>query len=401
MKFLSLLLGFYFVIQVGWSQSDLSHLKHVDAHVSSVSQKLIFQPDLLVSELTVPFQTDREKVRAIFVWIATNIEYNYTAYKNNIELYQNINEVMSTGKAMCFGFSLLFEEFCDRADLDCLIIEGYAKGLGYEEGQKLDKPNHAWNAVRIGNSWYLMDVTWASGTPRELAANQRVIDLESYFMTPPEDFIKTHLPQDPTWQLLKSKMTLEEFEDGPKVSEETERSIDHYSPADYSGLDEFDRDILYYRRSMEFNPEYIPFIEQLSFAYIYKANSLTDGIRAMQYYNLLNKAEKLEKEFLAYMDSAWQIIDPVSMIRIQKSKGIIRDEINYQHGVFHYEVAAELYNKCYNSKSPIMEIRDLANRYFSTASEHFAKVPNTSIYGGDAKEYLEIIRQYQARLKNR
>jgi len=373
--------------------------KQVDIHVKKISRPLIFHPDVLIDSLTIPFDKEEEKVRAIFVWIATNIEYNYIAFKNGVELIQNVNEVLVSGKALCYGYSLVFQEFCKLADIKCEIVEGYAKGLGYTKGQKFEKPNHAWNAVMLDNKWYLMDVTWASGVPRQLSGGERNIDLESFFMADPKEFIEKHLPEDPTWQLLTEKKTLEEFEKD-RVKEATNGEINAYSPKDYEGLNEYEKDILQYKRTLAFNPDYEIFAERLSFAHIYKAISLTDDLWKLEFEEISGQYSDIIKQFQAHMDSAWQVIDPIPLVKIQKNKRIIREEINYQTGIFYFELASQIFNKGFNQKISVARIEPLTSPLFKNARMHFSQVPANSIYLGDARDYLRIIDKYESRSKN-
>jgi hypothetical protein len=305
--------------------------------------------------------------------------------------------VLRSGKALCNGFSMLFAHLCDLAGVQVEIIAGYAKGYGYEEGQKFKEPNHAWNAINLEGSWYLCDVTWASGISDEFVRSNRNIDLDGYFMVEPEQFILTHLLEDPSWQLLGEKKTLEEFERGMGIEGNTAQ-INAYTPDDYLGMKADDKEVLQFKRSLQFNPDNIQFTERLSFAYIYKGMSLTDKLWEMSYQELKGKSDLLQSSFMAYMDSAWQLIDPLPLIRIQKSRRIIEDEINYQKGVFHYELGAELFNKGFNSKRALSEFSKLTRPFFITAKTHFEEVPPQSIYASDARDYLEIISKYESRM---
>jgi len=401
MRYLSLfILTFFFLSPIyGQSRENEVQFDHVDQHVKDISRQLIFHPDILVDSLTYPFKSDMDKVRAIFVWIATNIEYNFVAFQNNIELVQNVNEVLVSGKALCYGYSLVFQEFCKQADIKCQIIEGYAKGLGYRKGDKFEKPNHAWNAVKLEDEWYLMDVTWASGVPRQLNSGERIIDLETFFMTDPKEFIKKHLPEDPTWQLLSPKQTLEEFEKD-RTMEGTAEEINAYSPKDYEGLNEYDKDILQYKRTQAFNPDYVIFAERLSFAHIYKAISLTDDLWKLEFEEISSQSSKIIEKFQAHMDSAWKVIDPIPLVKIQKNKRIIREEINYQTGIFYFELGSQIFNKGFNQKISVARIDPLTHPLFKNARMHFTQVPSSSIYSGDARDYLRIIDKYESRSKN-
>lgn len=384
----------------GQNNSSKADFTEVDAHVKSISQQMIYHPEALADALTSRFGDDRQKARAIYTWIATNIEYNLVGYKNGLKDNQNINDVLRSGKALCNGFSMLFTHLCDLAGVKAEIIAGYAKGYGYEEGQKFKEPNHAWNAINLEGSWYLCDVTWASGISDDFVRSTRYIDLDSYFMVEPERFILTHLPEDPSWQLLGKKKTLEEFEKG-MGTEGNNTQINAYTPDDYLGMDAYNKEVLQFKRSLQFNPDNIQFTERLSFAYIYKGMSLTDKLWEMSYQDLKGKSDLLQSSFMSYMDSAWQLIDPLPLIRIQKSRRIIEDEINYQKGVFHYELGAELFNKGYNSQRELGEFSNLTRPLFITAKKYFKEVPPQSIYARDARDYLEIISKYESRLPKR
>ena len=75
---------------------------------------------------------------------------------------------------------------------------------------------HAWNAIKIGNIWHFVDVTWGSGY---LQNNQFKKDFKiKYFMVTPEKFINDHIPFDPMWQLLTYPIKYEEFDKDIKNS---------------------------------------------------------------------------------------------------------------------------------------------------------------------------------------
>ena len=155
---------------LSFGQIDQYELRfeHVDHHVSQVDKKFIFHPQLLSQNLSEGLTNDYDKVRAFYVWIARNIDYDLLAYVNKTRSGQSINQVMRSGKALCSGFSLLFNYFCQEAGIESVIIEGYAKGHGYRKNQQFEEVNHAWNAVKIYERWYLLDATWAIGNPTNI-----------------------------------------------------------------------------------------------------------------------------------------------------------------------------------------------------------------------------------------
>ncbi len=62
----------------------------------------------------------------------------------------------------------------------------------------------------MGEEWHLLDPTWGGGYVNE--GGQYVRDFEDfYFLTPPEQFIYSHFPREPRWQLLAEPVSAETF----------------------------------------------------------------------------------------------------------------------------------------------------------------------------------------------
>jgi len=163
----------------------------VDSYAKTVG---FYPPQILADKLTRPFKTEVEKVRAIYYWIAVNINYDYKGYysQNENEYTWLVNDVLKKRIAVCSGYSNLFKTLCDDAKISSKVIEGYS-------GPVLE---HAWNVVRIDCKWYLLDVTWGS-----------TLNNDYYFLCPPEYFINDHYSPPPyeKWNLLKHPPTLKEF----------------------------------------------------------------------------------------------------------------------------------------------------------------------------------------------
>lgn len=162
--------------------------------------------------LTAPAKNDREKARALYRWITQNIDYDVEGYFSNKYENTSPDNVLEERKSVCGGYANLFEAMAKEANLTVVIIRGYGKGIGYSPGAKIgNKTNHAWNAVRINGSWYLIDSTWGAGSVDEEGHFHRQFD-EHYFLTPPSRFVYDHFPDDQRWQLLNNPISKEEFE---------------------------------------------------------------------------------------------------------------------------------------------------------------------------------------------
>jgi len=109
---------------------------------------------------------------------------------------------------------------CDFAGVECVVVSGYAKGVGYEVGNSLpDDSNHAWNAIRVHKSYILIDSTWGAPDNDNDSGDKRSDKGVEYyyFMTPPEKFIYSHLPDEQKWQLLDNPVSKEDFINMPHI----------------------------------------------------------------------------------------------------------------------------------------------------------------------------------------
>jgi len=185
--------------------------------------------DILAKQLAALGKTDREKVRAIFRWITEHIDYNVGFYNKNKKsaapFYEEtddsnaalppLNErvaakVLYRKIAFCDGYARLFKTLCDHAGIQSEIIFGYARN----NYNKKFAVNHTWNAVYLDSSWHLLDVTWASGFITYSNEYVRRYD-DSYFLTPPGQFIRDHYPEDLQWTLLNDPPIYREFNQSP------------------------------------------------------------------------------------------------------------------------------------------------------------------------------------------
>jgi hypothetical protein len=159
----------------------------------------------LVAPLTENLKTDHEKLRVLFRWITENIQYNYGSKTDNAD------EVVKSKKAVCIGYSTLLKDMCNSAGIECEVVIGFSKTSYDQIGRKLKKTDHAWNAVKLYGKWYLLDVTWAT-CYLDSRKKKLVKDFdELYFLTPPELFIKKHLPEEKKWQLLEKPVSRSKF----------------------------------------------------------------------------------------------------------------------------------------------------------------------------------------------
>lgn len=152
--------------------------------------------DYLIRDL----KQDDEKVRAIYIWTTHNIRYDvanqykeivYTSYD------QMVVDALETRKGVCEHYAQLFQRMCAEAGVKSYVIAGYTRQEGHTEIADLD---HAWNAVKINEDYFFVDATWSAGYQDN--GTYRHIFQDDFFLIPPRQFIKTHIPFDTVWQFL-------------------------------------------------------------------------------------------------------------------------------------------------------------------------------------------------------
>lgn len=199
-----------------FSSSEVFH--RVDAHVirvgAELKEKLVYDVKTIAHSITQGARTELERVRAIWVWLCDNIEYDVSGFLGRSEKLSSPEEVIAAGRGVCCGYSSLCSEMCREVGIECQEVPGHSKGVGYIQGQSLRgvKSDHLWNAVMLSGQWFLLDACWGAGrVDMEHESFIKRFD-DFYFLTDPEEFIHSHFPDEETWQLLDSPISIEEFE---------------------------------------------------------------------------------------------------------------------------------------------------------------------------------------------
>ena len=95
--------------------------------------------------------TDQEKAYRIGRWMTDNIDYR-------VGVSVTMKDTLLNRKTQCHGFSVLYKILCNMADVECEYIYTVDN---YINGQDM---NHAWNIVKLGNYWYVVDMVGARNT---------------------------------------------------------------------------------------------------------------------------------------------------------------------------------------------------------------------------------------------
>lgn len=176
----------------------------VDAHALHLPAQAATNVTTLAIQLTEPFELPHEKVRALYTWVTHNIAYQDNANMDNrlwstpADLYrQRPEEVLRARTAVCLGYAQLFQSLATTAGLPSVVVSGIVK----QPDGTVPALGHAWVAVSIQGQWRLLDPTWGA-----LKNGRQTDAFEHYFLPDPVDFVQTHLPDDPAWQLLENPL---------------------------------------------------------------------------------------------------------------------------------------------------------------------------------------------------
>jgi transglutaminase/protease-like cytokinesis protein 3 len=164
---------------------------------------------LLVEKITANTKDNFLKAKVLHDWICYYITYDVDTFFGRAHNNQDYISVIKNKKAICAGYSALFNEMCRLASVESMIITGLAKGYDYDE-KKGGSMDHAWNAVKIIGRWYLVDTTWDAGYVEGSAFirnySTHYLFLDSWL------FRYDHLPAESKYQFYAPIMTKEEFE---------------------------------------------------------------------------------------------------------------------------------------------------------------------------------------------
>ncbi|MBW2526819.1 MAG: transglutaminase [Deltaproteobacteria bacterium] len=152
------------------------------------------------------------RVKAVHDYVADRVAYDAPAYVEGRYPPQDAATVFRTGTGVCAGYANLAAAMGRAADLEIVVVGGDSR----DEQGGISGGGHAWNAVKVDGGWYLMDVTWDSGTVsgRTFKKGYRT----TYLYTPPKVFGVDHLPDNPRWQLRDEPLSRGDFIRQPMMS---------------------------------------------------------------------------------------------------------------------------------------------------------------------------------------
>jgi hypothetical protein len=162
----------------------------------------------------------KELVKALHDYVMLRLTYDHDA----LELIeakdyakvpeQTADAVFASHTGVCEGYARLMVALGKAAGVEIAYVTGSIRDTEHRLTQTddpwdtsiqeaLEGVGHAWNAVKIDDAWYLMDVTWDDSKDNEPKT--------TFLFTPPKLMALDHYPDDPKWQLLETPLSLGDF----------------------------------------------------------------------------------------------------------------------------------------------------------------------------------------------
>lgn len=148
------------------------------------------------------------KAKLIHDWICASISYDAAMLRQGTVANQDIQSVLSSRKAVCSGYSRVFQAMADFAGIPCVTVSGYVKNQRGARGLGQDN-SHAWNLVQIHGRWYIVDTTFDAGYVKEWVFVKKY-STENLFVDPARS-IYARYPKEAWHQLLSSPLSGQDF----------------------------------------------------------------------------------------------------------------------------------------------------------------------------------------------
>lgn len=138
----------------------------------------------LSDEICRNAESDRDKAKAIAMWVGVNTAYDFDAAAVSADLSVTSLEaiIKNDFRTTCGGFANLYSALCSAQGIYCLNMKGGSSSDGYTREELETAPtNHEWNAVYIDDKWYYADCTWISDLSYENGTISGGSDIKPFY----------------------------------------------------------------------------------------------------------------------------------------------------------------------------------------------------------------------------
>ncbi|WP_026994315.1 transglutaminase domain-containing protein [Flectobacillus major] len=324
----------------------------------------------LAAQLTSTQPTDSLKMVAIFHWITDNIHYDFATFNERLPTLdlgntQSSAVVLSSKKAICGGYANIFYDLCQYAGLKTQIIEGFGKvrNSSNPADSTFRIESHAWNAVKINQKWYLIDLTWSAGAMINDQFQQR--KTWDFYLTIPSQFLLTHYPFDPLWQLSDNIITEKEFIKGPPFRYSRKFPLGK-TLLTFEQLDSTSRVVSSQERILQHDPNNNNAYNTLGFHYAMKSTQILENYTAISRKIRENKIPHQQQQTaLTYKE---QLFSLLNQAEVELNKAL--DYYNHIAPQALIKGVNDNKNSIFMNLEAIRKDREMMNKYYSAMSKN-------------------------------
>ena len=351
---------------------DYNEFAAIDRRVLDIPAAETYSTASIARYILSNFKTDREKLRAVYTWVITNIRYDRDSMLPinwSMEAEEKISATLRRRKGVCENYAALFTDIAIKSGFQSFVVSGYSKQWG-----AVNRAGHSWSAVRLQQEWFLCDPTWDVGH----SGNTK------YFLVSPAQFIESHIPFDPLWQLLENPLTDHEFSQGIFYQRKENRffnfadSVNAFLQLDsLRQLEASTKRVRQAGLENERQKNWLAYNE-MKIAIIY-------GEKDMNLYNLavadLNKANAIFNDFVQYRNKLFaparsdaeitSLLDPITGLLSSAWKKL--DQMGQAKENFQYDTGT-LKNRLAFLKGRVQEQHDFLKRYLAVSVSERVKL---------------------------
>jgi len=190
----------------GSKAQDYNDLSYIDHKALMIPADQTHSTLDIANYINSNFKSGKEKLRAAYTWVTANIKYSTDSmYSINWggDPETKVTAALRRRKGVCENYASIFNDIALKCGIQSFVVTGYTKQSG-----SVVRAGHCWCAVFVDNEWLLCDPTW----DENFRTNAK------YFLIKPNQFIESHMPFDPLWQLQMYPISQQEFNRGMNQS---------------------------------------------------------------------------------------------------------------------------------------------------------------------------------------
>ena len=181
-------------------------------------------------------ENDLKKVVAAHDYIIRNCVYNLVGIDEDTLIEDDFSAygVFVKGVAVCEGYAKAFNMLMDIADIDCIMVTGT---IGEDEIP------HAWNMVKLDDSWYHVDVTYDDPYPETKEIVYVYLNVTDEIIEKDHKWNKNNTPEakDSKYDYVKiNKLSYSVEDEIIELIKECDSNKKTYSSFIWNGIDEID-----------------------------------------------------------------------------------------------------------------------------------------------------------------